>query len=130
MREALKVLIFGGVASTLLLAGNAQAFHFKKKACPEPQPCAAPVATPQCVTPAPQCPPPAECPPPKKCCMGGLFGGKHTMFCKVGHPPKCERQPCIVPPCAPPPIPCPVVYAPAPSAQCPTPSAQATGQGS
>jgi hypothetical protein len=120
MRRHLWTLVLGGLLGTFVLSSNAQAWHFKKPACPPPK--CEPCASPQCPTPQEPCPPPAPCPPPKKCHFQ-LFPTHKSCL----NFPEHVKPPCIVPPCPAPAPPCPpVVYlSPAPSPQGVAPAPQA-----
>ncbi len=114
MMRHLTMVALGGLLSSFLLAGNAEACHKNKcnRTCAAPVACApAPVV---CVQPAP-CPRPvkvASCAPkPKKCGLGGLFAGL------------CHKKQN----CAPVAVACTTVvyhYAPTYSTAAPMPSAQ------
>jgi hypothetical protein len=114
MRRHLWTLVLGGLLSTFVLSSNAQAWHFKKPACPP---------TPTCA-PAPQCPPAPECPPKEpclqkychptpKCNLPPLFPPhKSCLAC-----PEHVKPPCIVSLCPAPAPPCPpVVFLSSPQA--------------
>jgi hypothetical protein len=108
MRRHLWTMVLGGLLSTFVLSSNAQAWHFKKPACP-PKPTCAP--SPQC---APEpCPPPAPCAPKKTCHLPPLFPPHKSCLAFPEH----VRPPCIVSLCPAPAPPCPpVVYLSSPQA--------------
>jgi hypothetical protein len=83
MRRSFVTLALAGLLGSVLLVGDAEACHKKKRACPPPcppAPCAVPAPCPPPPCPPPPCYEPAPCPPPKKKCCGGglgLFKKKH-----------------------------------------------------
>ncbi len=93
MMRHLTILVLSGVLGTLVLAGHAEAGHWKK--CAPPRSAPAPV----CI-PAPVACKPVHCarvvrvcaPKVNKCCSGGLFAG-------LFHRNRCAPAVCATPVC-------------------------------